>query len=63
MKSSCTSAITSFALRAAVGDIHTPGPKLQKPFASGGDTGTRNTSGCNVMPAGSSWLRHSPIGR
>ncbi len=41
MKSSCTSATTLRALFARVGDIQTPEPKLQKPSASGGETGTK----------------------
>ncbi len=63
MNSSWTSAITSAALRHSVPDSHTPGPKLHHPLASGGDTGTRKTSGLAVKPSGTVSVFQMPIGR
>ena len=54
MKPSWTSAMTSFAWRESVPESQTPGPKLQYPRSSGGETGTMNTSGWLVKPAGTS---------
>ena len=63
MKSSCTSAMTRAAFRANVADSHTPGPKLHQPWRSGGETGTRKTSGRDVKPSGTVSVFQSPIGR
>src|SRR3990172_6888057 len=45
MKSSRISAMTCRASSTYVGENQTPGPKLQYPCSSGGETDTRKTSG------------------
>ena len=63
MNSGCTSAITVFAPRTSKFENQTPGPKLQKPCASGGEIGTRKKSGSALKCGGTTPACHTLIGR